>query len=265
MAPLKLKELNASSSKVRAHRLRKKKVAGKINPAETAWLQNYEAANATAAKFRAQNPAQKAASLRRTFDVSATVRKPDNQLPPREQLTLSHSTVPVDAITGAGELFTPTKSTLQPDGTEGKPEPVLTAAPTADDAAREASAEQLAALVALIVTAGAESAKRMAHAKQLPGAEMLMALGATSPTATAALVAHVHAAAKRVALKHSATLTIPYADEITVTAALAGSAVAVVYERKMLAEATTTPTNEPPKEPTEPVKKPTAAEGRFYK
>ena len=253
MATLKLKELNASSSKVRAFRLRKKKATGKINAAELEWLKNYESAQAVAAKFRiGKKPA-----------TPPHQKTPTVPLPPRQQLGLPHTTQPTEKIAGADELFTPAVSPIQADGTEGKPEPVLSAAPTIDEAAHEASSEQVAALVALVVAAGAESAKRMAAANQLPGAQMLIALGATSDGATAALVAHVRAAAKRVALKHSATLIIPYADEVTIAAALAGSTAAVVYERKLLAAPPkdSAPTEAPP----EPIKAPTRSEARFYK
>lgn len=210
--------ISPASAKVKASRIRRKQAEKKATPEDAQWLSNYESA-----RFKPK---------------SAPVA-----LPPREQLHLPapvvHTTKPTDAIPGDADTFVPKVNvpTQDPNNPDAPPTaddgPILPE--PVDEAAREANAAKVAALITMLIAAGVESATRMANAKQFPGASALIAMGATSQDAREGFLAYLNKAATRLVLKYEVTSAIPYEDELLVGAALLGSAVAVVAERKLLA------------------------------
>lgn len=218
--------MSSAAERKRAFRLRAKGAA--LTPAEKAWLEGY------------QGRAAGRGRPRKVIDVVArempATGKPGASGAVFERL---ESTAPANY---AGETWVPLLETAQESGQEGQggqgkppePQPFVGdggASAAAEAAAREAAAEKIGGVFALICSAGLEAAGELAAAGRLPYVGDL-AKG-LDPQTKAAVIAHVQGAGKRVALKHGLGAVWEYEDEATLAIAAFGSAFCVLQVRKL--------------------------------
>lgn len=208
-------ELTAGSAKVRASRLRSK---SHRTSEEESWLQNYNA-KVNTARFSRPAAGPNPSPAAKVIDVGAAAQA-----------------TPARVDNYAGATWVPLAPKLT-DADKAQ-EPLVNA--KIDEEAAAAAAAKVGGLLAFVTGAGLHAVCELAKLGRLPFGSDALVKEYLNDKAIAATLKHVAGCGTRIAMKHGMG-GFAYEDEVTVAAALAGSALAVFVLHQSEADETTAP------------------------